>query len=120
MPGRRKPSFRIDQRTQVLEAVGGHETRRGKLPQRIFDNARELPRVGNDVSQKRRAAAAQGLEHLAGGAGQPLFPVRRLAACGRRAAAASSSHGASCRRNKATGADLVGRTRRVLLLFPLS
>ena len=83
MPSRRKPSFRIDQRAQVLEPVGGHEARRGKLPKRIFDNARELARVGNHVSQKRRASAAQGLEHLAGGARQPLFPVRRLAVCGR-------------------------------------
>ena len=32
MSGRGKPSLRIDQRTQVLEAIGGDESSGGKLP----------------------------------------------------------------------------------------
>jgi hypothetical protein len=59
MLGGREPAFRVDQRTQILEPIGGDEARRRELPQAVFNDARELTRVLDHIGQKRRAAAVE-------------------------------------------------------------
>ena len=134
MFGGRKAPLRIDERPQVLEAVGRHQARGCQLPERIFDNARQQTRVSHDIGEKRRAATIQRLEHLARSPGQSLISpgpreaVGATAALSRRSsrgtagakAAASSSHEASSRRKSATGADRVGRTRLARPALPRS
>ena len=122
---RRKAPLRIDQRAEVLESVGRHEAGGGELPQRVFDDARQLARVLDDIGEKRGASAAQRFEHLTRGAGQSLIADRihlrwRQRETDARVNAASSSHGASSRRNNATGAERVGRTRRAAAVLPRS
>ena len=60
-------ALRIDQRAQILEAVGGHETGGHQFPERVFDFARQPAGGARQIGEERRAALPQLGQNLACG-----------------------------------------------------
>src|SRR5437870_4570612 len=58
-------AFRIDERTQVIEAVGGDYAAGYQLPQSSFNFGFQFSGCANDIGKKRRAPLPQVFKHLA-------------------------------------------------------
>jgi hypothetical protein len=52
MFGGRKALLWIDERAKVFEPVSGHQARGSKLPQPVFNDARQLACVTHEVRKK--------------------------------------------------------------------
>ena len=66
----------IQQRTQVLEPVGGHQARGDKLPQGVFDFAGETSGGARKVVEERRAVRLDSGEYFARGMRQRFAGLR--------------------------------------------
>ena len=53
----------IDQRPQIVEAIGGHQTRSHQFPERGFDFRFQFSRAANDIGKERRASLPQKIKH---------------------------------------------------------
>ena len=62
-----RAAFRIDQRANIVEAVGGDHSRGHQLPQRGFDFSFQFSGGADDIGEERCAALAQMREHFARG-----------------------------------------------------
>ena len=110
MPRTRMPSppfsaaaLGIDQRSQILETIGGHQPGGHQFPKPVFHFARQPASGADQVGEERRAALLELRQHFAGG-------MRERGAL--RTGSGAASHSALSRRKMAMGAVRVGRTRR--------
>src|SRR6202040_3459375 len=55
--------FRIDQRAQVIKAIGRYQTSGDQFPKRSFDFGLQLSAATHDISEKRCASLTQKIEH---------------------------------------------------------
>jgi len=55
----RAPPLRIDQRTQIVEPVGGHQAGRDQFPQPVFHFGGQQPRPMQQLAEKTRAPRLQ-------------------------------------------------------------
>ena len=102
-----QPTLGIDQRAQIVEAVGGHHARSHQLPQCGFDFGLQLAGAAHDVGKERRPATSQEFQHacalIAEHALDSSAPPRPSRGC---------IQSDSSRTKKVMGATLVGTTRR--------
>ena len=101
----------VEQRAQILESIGGHQTGGHQFPERVFHFAGQAAGGAREIGEERRAVRFEGRQHFA----RRMRERFRGEGCG-----VASSQAASSRRKMASGATRVGRTRRLPVLLGLA